>query len=396
MDGHRTAPRGLVALTALALLVGACAGTAATPRPATPAPATPAPATPAPATATPTAAATTAAATSAPAATTAAPTTAAPATSAAAVVLPAPEQTTLRIGISALEANTFVSKFAADAGIYTKYGFTTVEVTYFEGAQRNLQAIIAGQIDAASDAPQTTLTSLTTTEGLQDVLVYANGFLDCIVTGAAIKTAEDLKGKRFAISQLGGQSHAEVLIALQSLGLAVTDVNIVQVGGQGARVAALQAGSVDAIPVDCVLSQELADSGMNILVRLPEVEIDFATANLSFKKSFIDANPNTVLAATAANLEAMQLLFTDEDAAVASLVAWAQLEEADARAAIQAFKGIAQRDLRPTAEGYKTVKDVLVTTNPDVANVDETLAYTTQFLDQLNELGLNRQLGIPE
>ena len=37
-----------------------------------------------------------------------------------------------------------------------------------------------------------------------------NGFLDCIVLSAAITDGADLKGKRIAISQLGGQSHAEV------------------------------------------------------------------------------------------------------------------------------------------------------------------------------------------
>jgi ABC-type nitrate/sulfonate/bicarbonate transport system substrate-binding protein len=406
IQGTKPTSRRLAAsLTALALLIGACSGTAAptaapatrtaapatpTAAPATPtaAPATSAPATPTAAPATPTAAPATP--TAAPATPTAAPSTP------AAVVLPTPEKTTVRIGISNLEANGFLAKFAADEGLYAKYGITTVEVTYFEGAQRNLQAIIADQIDAASDAPQTTLTSLTTTDPLQDVVVYANGFLDCIVSGPTIKTAADLKGKRFAISQLGGQSHAEVLIALEAMKLTPADVNIVQIGGQGARVAALQAGSVDAIPVDCALSQELATSGMNILLRLPDVKIDFATANLSFKKSFIDQNPNTVLAVVAANLDAMQMLFSDEDKAVTSLVAWAQVSEADARSAIQGFKAIAHRNLVPTAQGYETVKNVLVTTNPEIASVDQSKAFTTSFLDKLKELGLNQQLGVPE
>jgi ABC-type nitrate/sulfonate/bicarbonate transport system substrate-binding protein len=173
------------------------------------------------------------------------------------------------------------------------------------------------------------------------------------------------------------------------------DVNIVQIGGQSARVAALEAGSVDAAPVDCALTEELEAAGMNVVLRLPEVGIDFPTANLSMKRSFIEQNPNTVRAIVAANLEAMQLMFDNEDQAVQSLMAWAQLEEADARAAIQAFKAIASRNLLPTDEGYQTVKEVLAVTNPDVASVNASDAYTTTFLDELRDMGLNEELDVP-
>lgn len=311
------------------------------------------------------------------------------------LTLPTPEVTSLKIGISTLEANTFIPKFAADLGLYEKYGITDVEVIYFEGAQRNLQAIIANQIQVASDSPQTTLTSMTSEEPLQDVAIYANGFLDCILAAPEITTDEALVGKRIAVSGIGGQSHAVVLVALQSMGIDMNDVNIVTIGGQSARVAALEAGSVDAAPVDCALSEELTQSGFNILVRLPEVDIDFPTSNLSFKRSFIEENPNTVLAVVAANLEAMQVMFSDEERAVESLVAWSQVEEADARSAIEAFKAIASRDLLPTDEGYQTVKSVQVISNPEVANVDASQGYTTTFLDQLREWGLNDELGVP-
>jgi NitT/TauT family transport system substrate-binding protein len=304
-----------------------------------------------------------------------------------------PEVTKIRIGISTLEANTFVPKFAADEGLYAKYGITDAEVLYFEGSQRNLTAIIADQTEVASDAPQTTLTSLTSEAPLQDIAIYANGFLDCIVTSGSITTGDQLKGKRVAISQLGGQSHAEVQVALQSLGLTTDDVSLVQVGGQSARVSALQAGSVDAIPVDCTIAPDLA--GMNILVKLADVGIDFPTSNLSLKRSFIEKNPNTVLAIAAANLEAMQLLFTEEDRAIASLAAWGQIDPADAKTALDAFKALAKRDLVPTAAGYEEVKKTLEETNPEVANVDSTQAFTTSFLDQLKAIGLNDELQVP-
>ena len=310
------------------------------------------------------------------------------------ILFPTPELTTIRLAISALEANTFIPQLALDAGVYARYGLN-VTVTSFDGAQKTLQAMIAGQVDGSTDSPQSTLTSMTTESPLQDVAIFTNKFLDCIVTKSDITNADTLKGKRMAVSQLGGQSHAENLVALKSLGLTSDDVNIVQIGGQGARVAALQAGSVDAIPVDCVKAQELVAEGFRILVTLPELDIPFAGANLSFKKTFIEQNPNTVLAIVAANLEAMQLLWTDETMVVKAFAAWGQVSEEEAKATIDAFKEVAQRDLRWTADGYANVRDVQVLTNPAVADVDLTQASTTKFLDQLKDFGLYDELGVP-
>jgi NitT/TauT family transport system substrate-binding protein len=311
------------------------------------------------------------------------------------VTLPAPEVTAVKIGISNLEANGFIAKFAQDLDLYSKYGIDTVEVLYFEGAQANTAAIISGQIEVGSDSPETTLTSLTTEVPLLDVAVYANGFLDCIVAKAELKTADDLRGKRWAISSPGGQSHAEVITALQALNIPIEDVNIVQIGGQGDRVAALQAGSVDAIPVDCAQADELVQTGMNLILKLPEVGVDVATSNLRMQRSWIEQNPNATLAIVAANLEAMQVLFTDEAKAVESLAAWGQLSEEDAATSIEGFKVIATRDLMPTVEGYESIKTVQTLTNPDIASVDVTQAFTTEPLDQLREMGLNEELGVP-
>lgn len=325
---------------------------------------------------------------------------ASPAASAVAtpVTLPTPEVTQLKVGISNLEANGFIPKLAEVASLYDKYGLTDVEVLYFEGAQKLLQATIAGQIQAGSDSPENTFTSLTTDQPRQDVGVFANKFVDCIYTKGDIKTAENLKGKRVAISSFGGQSHAEVVVLLQSLGLTADDVNIVTIGGQGARVAALQGGSVDAIPAECSLEPELTGQGFSVLLRLPDIsDVEYATSNLTMQKSFIDQNPNTVLAITAANLAAMQMLFEgDQETVTKAYMEWSQLDEDTAKASLEGFRSVAQRDLRWTQDGYANVLNIVASAAPELAGVDVTQASTTKFLDQLEELGLNDELGVPK
>jgi NitT/TauT family transport system substrate-binding protein len=305
-----------------------------------------------------------------------------------------PEVAAVKIATGSLEANNMFPQFAIDAGIFEKYGLTA-EVIPFGDAQKALQATIAGQVDSVVDSPQITLTSMTTEAPLQYVAAFTNKFLDCIVTNAGITDAATLKGKKVAISSLGGQSHAEVMVSVKSLGLADTDVQITQIGGQSARVAALQAGSVDAIPADCATADNLVGQGFHILVRLPELSIPFTGGGVQFKRSFIEQNPNTVAAVVAAHLEVMQLIYTDEASAIKSFAAWGQVDETEAKAQIDQFKAVAQRDLRWTPEGIKNGQDVQVTTNPEVANIDLSLVTNATFLDKLKALGLNDALQVP-
>jgi NitT/TauT family transport system substrate-binding protein len=310
-------------------------------------------------------------------------------------LLPAPEISELKFAVDAVEANTFVPRLALDAGLYEKYGLT-VEVLPLAGEQETLAAMIAGQVQVALATPRATMISMTTEQPVQDVGVYANHFLDCYVTTPDITDAASLKGKRMAVSNLSGQSHAQTILVLKELGMTDKDVQIVQVGGQGDRVAALQAGSVDVVPADCVTAQTLVDEGFSIFMRLPDLNIEAPNGNIQFLRSFIAENPGTVLAVTAANLEAIQLLFTNEDFVVKAFAPWGQVSEEEARALIADFRGIAQRDLRSTLEAYNNLRDIIVTQgSEEVANLDLTQAFTWQFLDQLQALGLNEQLGIP-
>ena len=93
---------------------------------------------------------------------------------------------------------------------------------------------------------------------------------DMLVGTSEIKTGDDLVGKKIAVSQIGGESQASVLLALKELGVDPDDVTITQVGGESDRIAALAAGSVDAAPVDQFLEKDMAEQGFNKLVTLSE------------------------------------------------------------------------------------------------------------------------------
>lgn len=339
--------------------------------------------------------------TTAPSASPAGPPSTAPSVSSAspaatAVSLPAPELTKLTIGISVYDANTFTPQFAADQGLYEKYGLEAPETLVFGGGTRTVQALLAGQLHAARGGLEGVFLSQPTDVPLTFVASFYNRFLDDLVSSQEIATAEDLRGKRIGISVIGGFPHQETIAALESLGLTESDVELVEIGDEPERIAAMYAGSVDATIADASQRATFEAEGYHALVQISEIEgVELPLGSLIVQKSFAAENPNTVLAMVAANLEAAQLMYSDTDAAIDALATWAQLDRAAAEAKLNHFLTVQQRDLRWTPEGvvrYQTLQGIV---SPDILGVDPTTTYTTEFLDKLEELGLYAELGVP-
>jgi NitT/TauT family transport system substrate-binding protein len=391
-------------LASALLLASACAPAAAPPTAPPPKPAAAAPTTP-PVAASPAASPKPAAAASQlPAASPAASPAAAPAASPAASPAPSPvaaptlarpEQTRITIGHAALEVNAFTAEFAKALGLYQKYGLE-VETAAFEGGGAATTALVAGQIQAMTTGAPPAIASLATDTPLVLVAMFMDKVTDNLVSTADVRSAADLRGKRVAVSQLGTDSHASVLLALKAVNLTADDVSIVNIGGQAARIAALTAGSVQAAPIDGALEQQMRDQGFNVLVRLGEARAELARSGLVVSREFMNANPNTMLALVAANLEAQQRIFTSPSSAVDAVVAWTQAtDRGPAERSVQDYIRLARRDLRWNAAAWTVAKDVQASINPPLQSIDVAGAYSTVFLDRLRDNGFNDAVGVP-
>ncbi|MBI2756240.1 MAG: ABC transporter substrate-binding protein [Chloroflexi bacterium] len=392
----------LLALTALPLAAAcspAAQSTAPTSAPATAAP-KPTDAAPKPAATTaPVVVASPAAAPAAPTAAASPAAAAAPKPSGATVTLPKPEKTSIKMGFSALEA-IMAGYFLAEAnGLFKKYGIDQIELLFNDGDAKTMQSLISGGTDATAQGSSVAISSLLTDAPIVMVAMSTDKITDDFTSIASVKTAADLKGKKVAISNFGSTSHASVLLALRGLGLTANDVTITGVGGEAARLAALQSGTVAAAPVEIFRRPELKQRGYNVLISVAESPgLEFPRNGLNFVKEFADKNPNTVLAMTAAALEGMQLLYTDagKQKAIDLFAQRAQLtDRTEAAARVDSLQPYLRRDMSWTKGAFDFAKELLVTQTPALKDVDASKAYSYQYLDKLAELGFQDAVGAP-
>lgn len=307
-----------------------------------------------------------------------------------------PEMTSLKIGFSALEPASLPVKVALDLGFFEKYGLD-VELVSFDGDSAATQAMTSGAVQAISAGGAIALASARNDEPNVLVGLVLSNPTDMLVSRADIQSPEDLIGENIAVSQFGGDSHASVLLALQEFGISPDEVTVVQVGGQGARIAAVVAGSVAAAPVDETSEVAIREEGLNVLVKLSETGLKTPRHGLIVPTAFILENPNTVLAMTAAMFEAMQAEFDQTEEAAAAYADWAQLEEADALAEVELILPLVedQRCLTSEAEWWEQLKSIAVVSDPDLESVDPTDAWSNAFVDRLVELGVVEETGAP-
>lgn len=308
--------------------------------------------------------------------------------------LPTPEKTEIKMGLSVTETSQFAAQLAKMAGIYEKNGLD-VQITVFEGDGKVMQALQAGQLDVGFGGTSAYITSQTTDVPVKALAVNAVILTDELVTTADVKTADDLRGKCVAVSTYGGTSHGAVILSLRALGLTPEDVVITEVGGQSARIAALQGGACAAAPVDAARHEEMAGLGFNFLVNLKEEALPWGRSGLGVTEEWLAANPNTAIVVAASVLEAQNMIWTDADKAAEFYAEFIQSTVEEAKALILNFQTIGNRPMTWTDEAFQNPKDVLATVNPAMKDVPVTEAFDRSVLEGLMASGFYTAHGIP-
>src|SRR3989475_4475886 len=197
-----------------------------------------------------------------------------------AFVLPitkATAQTVVRIGYSGGGVAKNLHKVIEKAGLWKKRALD-VRPIYFTSGATMAQAMVGGDIDIADSDVPAMLNAVSS--GVLDgklISVYVNRFPFAFVVRNEIKSAEDLKGKRLAISRFGSSSEVTTRMLLRHFKLDPDkDVRIIQATGTS-RLPAMVAGQLDGTLLGTYDVPALLESGCcRVLVDMLEMPIDYA------------------------------------------------------------------------------------------------------------------------
>jgi len=271
-------------------------------------------------------------------------------------------QTRIRMGYSGsgIGADDLIRVMLKEK-IWQKYGLEVTPV-YFNSGSLVAQALLAGEIQTSeSDVP--TLMNLGVS-GIFDVKIIAvtiNRLEHSFVVRNNIKTPEELKNKKIAISRFGSGSDITTRLALRYWKLDPDkDLTLLQVGNTPTRMSSLTTGVVDGCLINPAYVYRIVASGCcRVLAELTDLPMDYARTGQVVATQLIKTQPQILTQHLKALIEGIYVYKTRPQVV---LEVYKELGMTDPEAARQTYARIV-KSLReypvPETNGVQAVLDSL-------------------------------------
>jgi ABC-type nitrate/sulfonate/bicarbonate transport system substrate-binding protein len=197
----------------------------------------------------------------------------------------------VRFSVAAVTGSYMDEFVAIEKGYHRDEGLTVEMIR--AGGGIATQALIAGDLHFSTSAGSALSAML---RGAEIKVVYTNIDRPGYQVWSAqpeIKTLKDLIGKKIGVTSRGDTQELSVRLLLRKHGIDANSVAYIPVGFGGTRLAALQAGSVDAVPLGAGDFAQLKQPKGHMLGDT-EKEIRFAYVGLAVSSRLLARQPNLV------------------------------------------------------------------------------------------------------
>jgi ABC-type nitrate/sulfonate/bicarbonate transport system substrate-binding protein len=302
-------------------------------------------------------------------------------------------QEKIRVGQGSVSLQSGLMYIAQDRGLFAKYGLVS-EIIYIPGGSINVQVLVSGNLDLSqlSGAPGVAANL----EGAD--LVYFLGLLDKLnyqlVTRPEIKSAEQLKGKKFGVSRFGSSADFGMRALLKRLGVdPVKEATILQIGDEPARIAAIKSANIDGTVVNAPFGSEAERLKLNVIADSVKMDIPFFNTGLLGSKRYLDKHEAKVLNFLRAYLEAIKVMKTEKEYSIKAFAKFTRVQNLKAIGeGYDYFNNQLQPVPYPSLEAMKAVVAQIAETNPKARGIDAKAYVNDGYLKRLEEEGFVKKL----
>lgn len=202
-----------------------------------------------------------------------------------------PEIDTIRVGFASQPDFTQVMNFKWLDDLEAQG--ITVEDNYFESSQDAFRALVAGETDVAVGTLLSAILLVQETgEGVKVIAsdLQATDYL--LISQVELDSLSDLEGARVGISTPGDISDTLTRVVLNREGVDVESVDFVQIGGTGARMAALLEGQIEGGAAHAAEGLTAVEQGLKNLFAYGTAVPDYLQHGLIVTDDWIANNPN--------------------------------------------------------------------------------------------------------
>ena len=306
----------------------------------------------------------------------------------------APEKKNIALGVGGKALLYYLPLTIAERKGFFKEQGLDVEITDFAGGAKSLQALVGGSVDVVTGAYEHTIRMQAKGQDIRAVIELGRfpGIGVGVKKDRKWSGPADFKGMKIGVTAPGSSTNMLMNFVMAKAGLAPSDASYIGIGSAQSALAAIQKGEIDAIShLEPVISFLERAGEVNVVIDTRTEEGTRAlfggsnpAAVLYMRKSFIDANPNTVQALTKAFYKTLQWLKSASAEDIAATVPEEYLLGDKSLYMLAATKSKPSYSLTGVLDpaGMQSTDDMLTKFDPELkdANVDLATTFDGRFV----------------
>jgi len=272
------------------------------------------------------------------------------------------------------------------AGVFKKNNLD-LEIIYMPG-NISMGSLISGELNFGQMTGA--LMSPARLQGSDVVMLVSIQELldDRLVVRPNIKTPEELKGKRIAVSRFGAASHMRVLNMLPRFGLTDKDITFLQIGDTPARIIAMVGNSADASSFSPPDHLAAVQSGMRVLLNMAELNIYYQGTGLVASQRYVAKNRDIAKRMVKSYVDTIHIVKTNPELAKRAFVKYRKTkDEKQLEDAYQTLLEIVKPKPYPNLESFKTIFKDVSDRLPAARTANAKEFVDTSFLEELDKSG---------
>ena len=300
----------------------------------------------------------------------------------------------IRIAYSSISGAYIGIWVAHDAGLFAKEGLED-QTILIPSATQLAQVVVAGDVDIASLGGAPVISAVLSGADLKVIGNNVNKLIFSLHVKPEIKTIEELRGKRLAVSRFGSSSDVAARHALRKFNLEpLKDVTLLQLGSMSNMFGALKSGAVDASmvsPPTQFLSEKL---GFKELLSVTDMNLAYPNPAMVVSGDLIRKKSDVIDRFMRAYVQAVYRAKTDRDSTIRTLAKYTTVSDAVLLGKTYDFymNKVLERAPYINMQGMQNALDDVARTVPSAKNAKPDQFVDLRFLDKIEKSGLLKEL----
>jgi NitT/TauT family transport system substrate-binding protein len=300
----------------------------------------------------------------------------------------------LRIAYSSISAAYAGIWVARDAGFFAKEGLED-QIIFIPSATQLAQVLVAGDVDVASLGGGPVMAASLSGADLKVIGNNVNKLIFSIHTKPEVKSLEELRGKRIAVSRFGSSADVAARAALRKFHMDPTkDVNLMQLGTMSNMFGALKSGAVEASVVSPPTQFMSEKMGFKEIVNITEMDLAYPNPSMAVPGDLTRKKPDLIDRFLRAYVRGMHRAKTDRESTIKTLAKYTTITDTVIlNRAYDFYMGnILERAPNINMKGMQNALDDVARTVPAAKSAKPEQFVDLRFLDRLEKSGLLREL----